>query len=33
MRKMKKAILRLFKRLMRPPNYSRYDPPYPGDGI
>jgi len=30
---MTKAIVRLFWKLIAPPDYSRYDPPFPGDGI
>jgi hypothetical protein len=33
MRKMTEAILRLIRTLIAPPDYKRYDPPYPGDGI
>ena len=33
MRKVKKAIIRLFRTLVAGPDYSLYDPPYPGDGV
>jgi hypothetical protein len=33
MKKMKDLIARLFRRLIASPDYRRYDPPFPGDGI
>jgi hypothetical protein len=33
MRKMKKAIVRIFRSLIGARNYTTYDPPFPGDGI
>lgn len=33
MRKIKKVIIRLFRSFIAGPDYSTYDPPFPGDGI
>ena len=33
MRKMTNAFLRIFRSLIGLPDYTTYDPPFPGDGI